>query len=113
MRREKDTTMPTPWPRSLPAVDSTWHSDRSTLPSTTPGVRANGTIAKYVMSIGTLWIDRTTFAFVDTSNGTLFGGWSQFTVPIGTHQQWNAQEMTRGMDGYSPLSNLQSFRTTP
>ncbi|MBT5656291.1 MAG: DUF1565 domain-containing protein [Phycisphaerae bacterium] len=87
--------------------------DRSTLPSTTPGVRANGTIAKYVMSIGTLWIDRTTFAFVDTSNGTLFGGWSQFTVPIGTHQQWNAQEMTRGMDGYSPLSNLQSFRTTP
>lgn len=92
---------------------STVVQDRSMLPATVPGVRANGTIAEYLMSIGSLWIDRTTFAFVDTSTGTLFGGWSQFVVPIGSNQQWNAQEMTRGMDGSSPLSNLQSFRTTP
>ncbi|MDP6479400.1 MAG: DUF1565 domain-containing protein [Phycisphaerales bacterium] len=88
--------------------------DERTAPLTTPGARANGTIPELVLSIGSVWIDRTTLTTIMNTAGTVFGSGTQATIPIGFFYQWNGQEMTQGTSGaVSPLSNLQSFRTSP
>ncbi|MDP6986676.1 MAG: DUF1565 domain-containing protein [Phycisphaerales bacterium] len=88
--------------------------DQRADPLTTPGVRANGTIPELVLSLGSLWIDRTTLTTIWNSAGTAFGGVTYSTVPIGPSRQWNGQEIAQGPGGaISLLSNLQSFRITP
>ncbi len=88
--------------------------DQRVSPLTTPGVRANGTIPELVLSIGSLWIDRTTLTTIWNSAGTAFGGVTYSTIPIGSFHQWNGQEIAQGPSGAtSLLSNLQSFRITP
>ncbi len=83
-------------------------------PSSVPGLRAAGTSPSRDLKLrGTMWIDHPSIAGMHTETVEVFCVGHVFDPLTTLPGQRNLQQIMIGLDGMSPLSNLQSFRYTP